>query len=63
MWELKALFDPANVLNPGVILNNDPNVHIKALKPSPAASPIVNRCVGWRHNLFGSRKPKCGLLI
>mmetsp|Transcript_7098 Transcript_7098/g.12157 ORF Transcript_7098/g.12157 Transcript_7098/m.12157 type:complete len:1103 (+) Transcript_7098:137-3445(+) len=45
MWELKALFDPETVLNPGVILNRDPDVHIKALKPSPAASPIVNRCI------------------
>jgi D-lactate dehydrogenase len=43
MWELKELFDPDYVLNPGVILNKDPDVHIKALKPSPAASQIVNR--------------------
>ncbi len=45
MWELKELFDPDYVLNPGVILNRDPDVHIKALKPSPAASAIVNRCI------------------
>ncbi|GFH24030.1 uncharacterized protein HaLaN_21744, partial [Haematococcus lacustris] len=42
MWELKELFDPDFVLNPGVILNKDPDVHIKNLKPSPAASAIVN---------------------
>lgn len=51
MWELKGLFDPDNVLNPGVILNRDPDVHIKALKPSPAASPVVNGCVGPARNL------------
>ncbi|KAL6754380.1 glycolate dehydrogenase [Haematococcus lacustris] len=45
MWELKELFDPDYVLNPGVILNKDPDVHIKNLKPSPAASAIVNRCI------------------
>ncbi|GIL81459.1 hypothetical protein Vretimale_972 [Volvox reticuliferus] len=45
MWELKALFDPSHTLNPGVILNRDPDAHIKFLKPSPAASPIVNRCI------------------
>lgn len=45
MWELKELFDPEYVLNPGVILNKDPNAHIKFLKPSPAASPLVNRCI------------------
>jgi D-lactate dehydrogenase len=45
MWELKGLFDPSFVLNPGVILNKDPDVHLKHLKPSPPASPIVNRCI------------------
>ncbi|MEW5310312.1 MAG: hypothetical protein WDW38_002124 [Sanguina aurantia] len=45
MWELKELFDPEYVLNPGVILNKDPDAHMKFLKPSPAASEIVNRCI------------------
>jgi D-lactate dehydrogenase len=94
MWELKGLFDPSHTLNPGVILNRDPDAHLKVrpqtiraprrewhegrirkwracigdstlcvercllvaltaflparpqfLKPSPAASPIVNRCI------------------
>lgn len=44
-WELKELFDPDNVLNPGVILNKDPMIHVKNLKPSPTASPLVNRCI------------------
>jgi D-lactate dehydrogenase len=43
MWELKGMFDPDFVLNPGVILNKDPDAHKKFLKPSPVASPIVNR--------------------
>ncbi|GAX77289.1 hypothetical protein CEUSTIGMA_g4735.t1 [Chlamydomonas eustigma] len=45
MWELKEMFDPSYVLNPGVVLNRDPDAHIKFLKPSPVASPIVNRCI------------------
>ncbi|BDA46133.1 probable glycolate oxidase subunit GlcD at N-terminal half [Coccomyxa sp. Obi] len=45
MWQLKELFDPEYVLNPGVILNADPEVHIKHLKPSPPASSIVDRCI------------------
>lgn len=45
MWELKGLFDPNMVLNPGVILNRDPDIHVKNLKPSPVASDIVNRCI------------------
>lgn len=45
MWELKALFDPAHVLNPGVVLNRDPDAHKKFLKPSPLASELVDRCI------------------
>ncbi len=45
MWELKELFDPEYVLNPGVILNHDEDVHRKALKPSPPAHEIVDRCI------------------
>ena len=45
MWELKELFDPNYVLNPGVILNRDPDVHQKFLKPKPVADPIVDMCM------------------
>ena len=45
MWELKEIFDPEYVLNPGVILNEDMDVHKKALKPSPPADPIVDKCI------------------
>lgn len=45
MWELKQLFDPDFVLNPGVILNRDPDAHKKFLKPSPLASELVDRCI------------------
>ncbi|KFM26260.1 Glycolate oxidase subunit GlcD [Auxenochlorella protothecoides] len=45
MWELKALFDPDNILNPGVILNKDPHIHLKNLKPSPPVNPLVNHCI------------------
>ena len=45
MWELKELFDPDYVLNPGVVLNRDPHVHEKNLKPKPVADPIVDMCM------------------
>eukprot|EP00879_Flechtneria_rotunda_P005800 GHRR01006103.1.p1 GENE.GHRR01006103.1~~GHRR01006103.1.p1 ORF type:complete len:946 (+),score=315.50 GHRR01006103.1:676-3513(+) len=45
MWELKELFDPDYFLNPGVILNKDPDAHKKSLKPSPLASELVDRCI------------------
>jgi hypothetical protein len=34
---LQELLDPENILNPGVLLNTDPQVHIRNLKPMPPA--------------------------
>lgn len=45
MQAIKDLFDPRNLLNPGVILNPDPNVHVKNLKPLPATNDIVDKCI------------------
>ncbi|MCF8208752.1 MAG: FAD-binding oxidoreductase [Rhodoferax sp.] len=45
MRRIKQLLDPQNLLNPGVILNDDPAVHLKNLKPMPAAEELVDRCI------------------
>ncbi|HEX9179370.1 MAG TPA: FAD-binding and (Fe-S)-binding domain-containing protein [Burkholderiales bacterium] len=45
MRRIKALFDPDGLLNPGVILNDDPQSHLKHLKPLPPAEDIVDRCI------------------
>jgi len=45
MRRIKALFDPENRLNPGVILNDNPQAHLENLKPMPAAEDIVDRCI------------------
>ena len=45
MQQLKALFDPSFLLNPGVIINDDPLAHIKNLKNLPAAHSIVDKCI------------------
>lgn len=45
MHEIKNMFDPENILNPGVILNSDENIHLKNLKPLPAAREIVDKCI------------------
>jgi D-lactate dehydrogenase len=45
MHEIKALFDPGKILNPGVILNDDPEIHLKNLKPLPAAHDLVDKCI------------------
>ena len=45
MRQIKVIFDPQNVLNPGVIINDDINAHIVNLKPLPASDDIVDRCI------------------
>lgn len=35
MKKVKALFDPKNLINTGVIFNDDPTCHIKNIKPLP----------------------------
>ena len=45
MRRIKALFDPDTLLNPGVILNDNPHAHLENLKPMPAAEDIVDRCI------------------
>ncbi len=54
MRRIKALFDPQGLLNPGVILNSDPQSHLKNLKPLPAADVLVDKCIEC-----GFCEPKC----
>jgi len=45
MWEIKHLFDPKGLLNPGIILSNDPESYVRELKVSPRVEAEVDRCV------------------
>ncbi|RYE88136.1 MAG: FAD-binding oxidoreductase, partial [Hyphomicrobiales bacterium] len=45
MHRVKALFDPEGLLNPGVLLNPDPDIHVKNLKLMPLADDIVDMCI------------------
>jgi D-lactate dehydrogenase len=54
MQRLKALLDPDGILNPGVLLNDDPRVHLKDLKPCPTISPLADRCTEC-----GFCEPRC----
>lgn len=45
MKEVKDIFDPKKILNPGVILNSDASAHIKNLKPIPSTRQIVDKCM------------------
>ncbi|PKU26583.1 FAD-binding and (Fe-S)-binding domain-containing protein [Telmatospirillum siberiense] len=43
--EIKSLFDPSGLLNPGVILSDDRQAHIHDLKPLPPAFPAIDKCI------------------
>lgn len=45
MQDIKSVFDPHGLLNPGVILNPSPRAHVEHLKPLPATHPLVDRCI------------------
>ncbi len=45
MKRIKTIFDPNNLLNPGVIINGDPQAHLKNLKPIPQASDKIDSCI------------------
>ncbi|WP_341837326.1 FAD-binding and (Fe-S)-binding domain-containing protein [Chitinophaga pollutisoli] len=42
---IKNAVDPQGIFNPGVIVNDDPDVHIKNLKSLPAVESEVDRCI------------------
>lgn len=45
MREVKRLCDPAGIMNPGVLLTDDPETHLAHLKLTPEVEPEVDRCV------------------
>ncbi|TCK21169.1 FAD-binding and (Fe-S)-binding domain-containing protein [Pseudonocardia endophytica] len=45
MLEIKRLCDPRGVLNPGVVLDDDPTAHLDNLKSAPTVESEVDRCV------------------
>ena len=45
MCDVKELFDPDGILNPGVIFNEDPGSYVQHLKPLPRVNEIVDRCI------------------
>ena len=45
MKRIKAAFDPRNILNTGVIFNDDPECYIHNLKPLPLTNPKVDKCI------------------
>ena len=54
MRAIKALFDPQGLLNPGVLINDDAEAHLKHLKPLPECDSLVDKCIEC-----GFCEPKC----
>ncbi|MGM0377620.1 MAG: FAD-binding and (Fe-S)-binding domain-containing protein [Bacteroidota bacterium] len=45
MREVKNIFDPYGLINPGVLINDDPAVHLKNIKPLPPAHEMIDTCI------------------
>ena len=45
MKEVKQLFDPENIMNPGVIFNEDEHSYIEHIKPLPEVHEMIDRCI------------------
>jgi D-lactate dehydrogenase len=45
MRDLKSLFDPDQMLNPGVMINANPQSHVTHLKTMSLVSPEVDKCI------------------
>jgi D-lactate dehydrogenase len=54
MQRIKALLDPDRILNPGVVLSDDPELHLKDLKALPTISPTADKCIEC-----GFCEPRC----
>ncbi|HUS02012.1 MAG TPA: FAD-binding and (Fe-S)-binding domain-containing protein [Chitinophagaceae bacterium] len=57
MKKIKAVIDPQNLLNPGVIINENKNAHIQHLKELPGVEQEVDKCIecGYCEHVCPSR--------
>jgi len=45
MKEIKNIFDPKGLINPGVIINADPKIHLKNFKSMPITDELIDKCI------------------
>lgn len=57
MKKLKALIDPTNLLNPGIVITEDPFTHVHNLKVMPIVEEEVDKCIecGFCESICPSR--------
>lgn len=57
MKGIKTVVDPQNLLNPGVIINENKNAHLYNLKPLPVVEEEVDKCIecGYCEHVCPSR--------
>ena len=49
MWRVKHLLDPYGMLAPNILLSEDPLIHVKNLKTTPAIEDVhsASHCIEW----------------
>ena len=58
--QIKDLFDPHNLLNPGKIISDDPHVTIRNLRPSPTAVPeTIELQLRWKPEELSQAAARC----
>ena len=58
--EVKDIFDPSNLLNPGKIINDDPHVTIRNLRPVPEKFPeLIDLQLGWTPQELQNEASRC----
>ena len=45
MKDIKAIFDPNGLINPGVIINADAKIHLKNFKSMPVTDDSIDKCI------------------
>ncbi len=45
MWQIKRLADPDGILGPGIVLNRDPQIHLRNLKSTPEIEEVATKCI------------------
>lgn len=58
--QVKTIFDPHNLLNPGKVLTDDPHLTINHLRPQPVdPSPLVELQLNWNASEFSTAATAC----